>query len=95
MAVLRRRIEKMTWWDSLSREDPCDGLEINSLVETRRVSARQSRFCMFDADNIAIEYEHKQGGRRYHKVSIMGEVRHINPFKTRKINGYKERIEGR
>lgn len=76
-------------------QDPCDGLEVNSINPARFVSKRSYSLSIFDADNICIEYEDKRFGRRFHKVSIMGEVRHANQSKTRKINGYKERIKGR
>ena len=82
-------------WGSFLGEDPGDGLEINRINDARFASRKGRSVSMFDADNICIEYEHKRGGRRFHRVSIMGEVRHANASKTRKINGYKERIKGR
>ena len=94
MAVLRRRRKRRAWGDFLS-QDPCDGLEVNTVNQARRASRYSSSFSLFDADDICIELDSKKNGRRFHNVSIMCEVRHINISKTRNINGYKERIKGR
>ena len=77
-------------------EDPCDGLEVNLLIDARFMSRYNTSVSMFDADNICIEVKDEvTGGRSFHKVSIMGKVRLANAYKSLKLNGYKERIKGR
>jgi hypothetical protein len=76
-------------------DDSDDGLEVNNISPTSRVSRRASGMSMFDADNIVIELSGTVDGRNFHRVSILKEVRRINRSKTRKINRYKRSIEGR
>ena len=90
----RRRRRRSKYKDFLF-EDPCDGLEINTVNQARFTSRYGSSFSLFDADNICVELENKVAGRRFYKVSIMGEVRRANVSRSRRLNGYKERIKGR
>ena len=93
MAVLKRRRSR-TYRDFMMT-NPQDGLEVNLLNEARFIGRRSGSFSMFDADNVCIELGTTINGHSYHKVSIMGEVKRVNKYKTRKMNGYKDRIQGR
>jgi hypothetical protein len=92
---MARKKRKRRSWADYRQEDPGDGLEINSISESRFASKKSWQMSVFDADNAAMEYKDNGGRRRFHKVSIMGEVRRANISKTRKMNGYKDRIKGR
>lgn len=89
--VRKRRRSTGRSWDSFM-SDPTDGLEINSLNHARFIGRRSSRMSMFDADNIAVEtFGTKRG---YHKVSIMGEVRHANGSRSKCTNRCKDKTNG-
>ena len=94
MAVPKRRPMRWKRKDYIM-ELPRDGLEINSVNHARFISRRARSFSIFEADNICVELDSEKYGRRYHTVSVLGKVGRANASKTRKINGYKERIKGR
>jgi len=76
-------------------EDPGDGLEVNRLIAgVGRIGRKHGSISIFDADNIVIELSgrNEESGSCFHKVSILGEVRRINRSKSRRINGYKDKI---
>ena len=75
--------------------DPSDGLEVNTINGARFVSRRQSLISIFDADNVVIELDELMNGSRFHRVSIVREVKRVNRSKTARINRYKDRIQGR
>jgi len=76
-------------------EDYIDGLEINTVNSARFIGRKSYSFSIFDDCNVCIEVKNKDGKSGYRRVSIQSEVRHANISKTRKMNGYKERIKGR
>jgi hypothetical protein len=70
--------------------DSEDGLEINRLIAGRFIGRQRGSMSMLNADNVVIELIDR--GSRFYKVSILGEVRRVNSSKTRRINGYKDKI---
>jgi len=72
-----------------ARYDPKEGLEVNGIHENRKISRCQSTMSIFDADNIAIDYN-----GRFKKISIMNRVRKINRKRSGKLNNCYELING-
>lgn len=95
MAGRKKRRKKWGPFRNFFGHDPCDGLEVNRINTTRFVSKRDTTFSVFDAYNICIEVKKGDLGRRFQKVSIMGEVTKVNDSKADRINGYKAHIKGR
>jgi hypothetical protein len=88
--VVKRRRKRKSRYRDFRTDKPTDGLEINRSNESRHVSKRSTSFTMFDKDCYCIDT-----GKSFKQVSIASKVRHTNFAKSLRINGYKERINGR
>ena len=90
MARKRRRRD---FYKEYRSDDPCDGMDVNTVSGNRFISRRNTSFTVFDRDDVAIELG-AGNDRMFKRLSIMAKVRYVNR-KASNLNGYKERIKGR
>jgi hypothetical protein len=85
-----RKRRRRRLWDDYKIYDPKDGLDVNAISRNRKVSRHRTTMSMFDLDNISLDSRD-----RYKPVSIMRRVRRVNRERSFKINGCREKLNGR
>lgn len=75
-------------------DEPCDGLEVNTISKARFIGRKRIYMSAFDADNIAMELNGYVTICRFYVVSVLTKVRQANSCRD-KVNGYKDYIKGR
>lgn len=78
------------FWDRPSRVGNCDGLEVNSVTENRKVSRFTARFSPYSTDN----YHIKKNGD-FHALGIQVKARKANSDRGLYQNFYCDKMKGR